>query len=133
MTFDISEDQIKRTETGLGRKLPPIYRGIMMKRNGGSLLANGEEWELHPLKDTSERGRAAQSVNHVFAETEAAQEWRAFPNGAVAIGSNEAGDVMMLLRSPSNPEIFADQIFVFFHETGRIKFLAEDLSVFEIR
>jgi len=45
-----------------------------------------DQWEVHPIRDTSDRKRLSRSCNHVLAETKSAQEWRRFPRGALAIG-----------------------------------------------
>lgn len=132
MAFDISEDQVAATEGELGRQLPPVYRAKMMANNGGTAFDDEDQWDIHPIKDTSDRKRLSRSCNHVIAETKAAREWRGFPDDALAIGGNGFGDVMILLPSQADPSVYGDQIFVFWHETGEVKPLADDFSTFEI-
>lgn len=132
MAFDISDEQIAATESILGRKLPPIYRSIMSKNNGGTAFTDEDQWDIHPIKDASDRKRLSRSCNHVLIETKSAKEWRGFPSDALAVGGNGFGDVMILLPSDTDETTFGDRLFVFWHETGSVEPLADDLSAFEI-
>lgn len=132
MAFDISEEQVAATESQIGRKLPPVYRRIMIANNGGTAFDEEDQWDIHPIKDTSDRKRLSRTCNHVLAETKSAQEWSGFPKDALAIGGNGFGDVMLVLPSQSDPSVFDDQIFAYWHETSEVKPLAADLSAFEI-
>jgi len=132
MAFDISEEQVVATEAEIGRKLPSTYRSMMMANNGGTAFDDEDQWDIHPIRDTSDRKRLSRSCNHILVETKSAQEWRGFPKDALAIGGNGFGDVMMLLPSPSDPLVYDDQIYGFWHETGEVKPLADSLSCFEI-
>lgn len=132
MPFNISEEQVAATEVALGRKLPPIYRGIMMRNNGGTACDDEDQWDIHPIKDTTDRKRISRTCNHIIVETKAAQEWQGFPKDALAIGGNGFGDVMILLPSSSELSTFADTIYAFWHETGEVKTLADNLSSFDI-
>jgi SMI1 / KNR4 family (SUKH-1) len=132
MAFDISEEQVAATELQIGRKLPPTYRSMMMANNGGTAVDDEDQWDVHPIRDTSDRKRLSRSCNHILAETKSAQEWRGFPKDALAIGGNGFGDVMLLLPSPSDNSVYGDRIYAFWHETGEVKPLADDLSAFEI-
>jgi len=104
----------------------------MMANNGGTAITDEDQWDIHPIKDVSDRKRTSRSCNHIIAETKAAREWRAFPFDALAIGGNGLGDVMLLLPSQTEPTTFSDQIFAYWHETGEVKPLADDFSTFEI-
>jgi hypothetical protein len=132
MAFDISEEQVAATEAELGRRLPPAYRSAMMVKNGCIAFSEEDEWDLHPIRDTSAPKRLSRSCDHVIAETRSAREWRGFPPEALAIGGNSAGDVMMLLPSVSDASRYGDGIFVFRHETGEVELLVEDFSVLEV-
>lgn len=132
MAFDIPEEEVAVTEAQLGRKLPPIYSSIMVVNNGGTAFDDEDQWDIYPIKDTSDRKRQSRSCNHVLAETKSAQEWTGFPKDALAIGGNGFGDIMLLLPSQSDPSVFDDQVFAFWHETGEVKPLADNLSAFEI-
>ena len=128
MAFDISEEQVAATEAELGRRLPPVYRAAMMGKNGCIAFTEDDEWDLHPIRDVSDRKRLGRTCNHVIAETEAAQEWRGFPEGALAIGENSGGDVMILMPSRADRSVYGEEIFVFRHETGEVEMVAEDFS-----
>jgi len=132
MAFDISDNQIARTEAILRRKLPPVYRAILSNNNGGTAFTDEDQWDIHPIKDDSDRKRLSRSCDHVLAETQTAKAWKGFPSEALAVGDNGFGDVMFLLPSELDPSIFGERLFVFWHETGTIEPLAENLSAFEI-
>lgn len=132
MAFNISEEQVAATEGILGRRLPPIYRAAMMVNNGGTAYDDEDQWDLYPIKDDLDRKRLSRSCSHILVETKAAKEWRGFPANALAIGGNGCGDVMILLPSTSDPSVYSDQILAFWHETGEVKPLASDFSVFEM-
>lgn len=132
VAFDIQEEQVAVAEEALRRRLPPIYRAIMMANNGGSAYDNQDQWDIHPIRDASDRKRLSRSCNDILLETQAALQWERFPVDALAIGGNGFGDVMILLPSESDPAGYGDRIFAFWHETGDVKLLAEDFSAFEI-
>lgn len=133
MAFPISEDQITKTEAILGRRLPPIYRSMMMSNNGGTAFMNdGDTWGLHPILDSSDRKRLSRTCNHIIIETKSAMNWNGFPDNAVAIGDNGSGDILLILPSAADPTSFEDTIFLFEHETGKTKQIARDISKFEI-
>jgi hypothetical protein len=129
MAFPISEEQIAKTEAELGRRLPPVYRATIMKINGGMAFTDEDEWQIHPLKDTSDRRRISRTCNHVISETLSAREWRGFPPEALAIAGNGSGDTMILL--PSGPDLFDETIYAFRHETGEVEAIADDFASFE--
>lgn len=137
MAFDVSEAQVALTEVELGRGLPPVYRSIMMARNGGTAWlkdADADEytWELHPIKDTSDRKRISRSCNHILAETKSAREWHGFPDDALAIAADGSGDLLVILPHASDGTVYGDWIYRFFHESGEVKPFAQDLSQFTI-
>jgi len=132
MAFDISDEQVALTEASLGRRLPPVYRAMMIANNGGTAFDDDDQWDVHPIKDGSDRKRLSRSCSHILVETKAAQQWQGFPSDALAIGGNGFGDVMLLLPSDSDASVYADQIYAFWHETGEVKPLTDDLSTFEI-
>lgn len=131
MAFDISEDQVAATEAILGRKLPPIYRALMMRNNGGTAFDEEDQWELHPIRDNSDRKRLSRTCNHVILETRAAKDWNGFPEQALAIGGNGFGDIMILLPSNKDSSTYSDEIFVFMHETAEVLAKADNLSSYE--
>ena len=137
MAFDVSEAQVALTEVELGRRLPPIYRSLMMARNGGTAWLNGADpdaytWQLHPIKDASDRKRISRSCNHILAETKSAREWHGFPDEALAIAADGSGDLLVLLPHASDGAAYGDWIYIFSHELGEVTPFAQDLSRFTI-
>ena len=131
MAFDFSEEQVAATEAELGRRLPVAYRAAMMGKNGCIAFTEEDEWEIHPITDTSERKRLSRSNNHVLVKTKAAREWRGFPEEALAIGGNSAGDVMILPPSRADESAYGEEVFAYWHETGEIGSLVDDFSCLE--
>ncbi|WEX89823.1 SMI1/KNR4 family protein [Sinorhizobium garamanticum] len=110
MTFPVSEDKIIAAETALGRRLPRELRTRLQNLNGGALVAAGDDWILHPVRDNSDQKRISRTANDVILETKAAREWRGFPADGIAIASNGTGDRLVLV-----PE--SDNVFLWNHET----------------
>jgi hypothetical protein len=117
MAFDLSEVWIAETETRLGARLPEDYRAAMMRRNGGGIVLDGEDWELYPIRDGSDRKRIARTANDILRETAACREWRGFPPAALAIAGNGDGDQLVFLRAGDG---CAPTVFRWLHETGEL-------------
>ena len=132
MAFNISDEKIAKTEASLGRRLPPVYRSIMGESNGGTAFDEEDQWDIYPIQDDSDRKRLSRSCNHIIAETKSAKEWKGFPAEGLVVGGNGFGDVMLLLPSETDPTLFSDRLFVYWHETGKVESLADDLASFEI-
>lgn len=125
MAFDLSEQWILETEARLGARLPEGYRAVMMRRNGGGIEIDGEDWELYPVRDGSDRKRIARTCNDILSETAACGEWRGFPAGALAIAGNESGDQLVFLREG---ETYGAAPARWRHETGELVILAADFG-----
>jgi hypothetical protein len=123
--FDLPEEQLARTESGLGARLPSEYREAMRKDNGGEASTEEDDWEFYPIRDTSDRKRLSRTCNHIINETESCRGFGNFPDNAVAIAGNGLGDQMVLLREG---ESFRDTVYLWLHETGEIQELATSFS-----
>lgn len=82
---------------------------------------------LYPIFDDSDRRRLKQTCNDIVYETTAARTWRAFPESAVAIGSNGCGDQLIFLAKPGEDRL-GDQVFWWDHETGETHRVAADFA-----
>ena len=125
MAFELAEEWIVETETRLGARLPDAYRAGMMRRNGGSIAVDGEDWELYPIRDGSDRKRLARTCNGILSETAACREWRGFPPKALAIAGNGGGDQLVFLRQD---DAFGPAVHLWMHETGELLLLARDFG-----
>lgn len=77
MAFACTEDTIALTEAELARALPEAYRARLKRRDGGAVTdPQGNEWELHPIRDTTDRRRLQRTANHIVRETTVAKGWR---------------------------------------------------------
>lgn len=129
VAFPVSEEQIARTEVELGRRFPPVYRAAIMEHNGGMAFTDDDEWQIHPIKDSSDPKRLNRTCNDVILETRSARDWRGFPGEAVAIAGNGSGDVMILL--PFDAGSFGDPVHVFRVESGEVEAVADDFGSLE--
>lgn len=100
----------------------------MIENNGGSVIINGEDWQLHPIYDDTNRKRITRTCNDLTRETESMREWYGWPKNALAIGANGMGDALLLLR---NGSVYDPQVYEWSHETEEIKLLADDFSQLE--
>jgi hypothetical protein len=125
MPFDLAEIFVIAAEHALGAALPDEYKAAMQMSNGGEVEANGDDWNLYPIADTSDRKRLARTANHVLAESQACQGWRGFPENALAIASNGAGDQLLFLK---NGSAFGATVYTWSHETGEVKAVAESFK-----
>ena len=117
MPFPLDESYILAAEQALGASLPPKYRAMLARRNGGEIEAEYDTWQLHPLEDRSDRKRLARSASHVLRETEQARKWPKFPADVIAIASNGTGDLLVLKQQDG---AFSEAVYLWSHETGAL-------------
>lgn len=125
MPFDLADPFIRAAEQELGAKLPEAYRRSMLQENGGELETDKDIWQQYPIADTSDRKRLFRTANHIIKETRNCSDWPRFPEGALAIAGNGAGDQMVLLKQGAS---FAATVYVWSHETGQLEKVADDFS-----
>lgn len=128
MPFNLSEERVVETETILKAKLPDDYREAMKKDNGGEATTEDDEWELYPIKDTSDRKRMSRTCNHIINETESCRGFGNFPVHAISIASNGCGDQMVFLKEGKS---FNETVYLWLHETGELQVLASKFSEIE--
>jgi hypothetical protein len=125
VAFDLSEEELAKTEDEIGARFPESYRSAMKARNGGTIEALEEEWELFPIRDTSSPKRLSRTGNHVLHETQAAKKWTGYPERTYAIASNGAGDLLVIFQEG---RAFRPQVFAWSHEDGALTLIASDLG-----
>ena len=118
MAFPTTEAHVEAAERELGIKLPHEYRLRLIGRNGGELTTAGDDWEVFPVFDSTDRRTAGRSSNHIVVETRNARRWEGFPNDAVAIASSGTGDYLVLLPARSSGRL-DPQVHVWNHETRK--------------
>jgi hypothetical protein len=126
--FPVDAAFIKAAEQKLGLTFPSMFRGRMMKENGGSIEAGDEDWEMFPISDTSDRKRIARTSNDIVRETIKSREWPGFPPAAVAIASNGAGDLLVFLPKDETPAELAPEVYRWSHEGGEIERIADSFA-----
>ena len=116
MAFPTTEPFIAAAERELGVRLPREFRERLLARNGGELSTAGDDWQVFPVLDLSNRRAMGRSAGHLVLENQSARAWKGFPQGAVAIAANGEGDLLVLLAEGPvgrlNP-----QVNVWNHET----------------
>ena len=130
MPFDLGEPFIIAAESRLGARLPAAYRSAMLRSNGGELVVEDDDWMLYPIADTSDRKRLSRSANHIIKETQACRQWRAFPDDALAIATNGAGDQLVFLKRGAE---FEATVYLWSHESGSLERVADDFSELDRR
>lgn len=129
MPFPMDIKYINETEKELGVIFPDKFKSKMIKGNGGELLTEEDDWQLFPFFDKSDNKRISRTCNHIGLETKQAREWDNFPKNGIAIASNGYGDTLILL--PKNENKLSDEIFIWYHETGQIEKVADNIDEFK--
>jgi hypothetical protein len=127
MPFPVDAKFVAQTEAKLGVRLPLGYVAQMLPRNGGSVAAGGDHWDLYPIFDDSDKKRLKRTCNDVVRETRRFAEWKTYPQGAIAIGGNGGGDQLVLLRKVGDSRL-GDEVFWWDHETGDVHSVADDFA-----
>lgn len=125
MAFELDEKFLIDVENQLEAKLPSSYRQAMMIRNGGEISVEGDNWQLHPIFDQSDRKRIARTCNHIIRETKSMIDWLGWPSNALAIAQNGSGDTLLFLRKE---KMFSPVVYVWDHESGELHIVAEDFE-----
>jgi hypothetical protein len=99
MPFATTMAQIETAERYLGVRLPQEYRERLVSVNGGELSTGGEDWRVFPVLDIANHSTAVHGTADIVSETRHARTLEGFPENAVAIASNRAGDLLVLLAS----------------------------------
>jgi len=128
MPFPVDAKFIDEAERKLGVTFPSMFRGRVMKDNGGDIEAGDDDWQLFPFFDNSDRKRIARTANDVVRETTKAREWPAFPPGAVAIASNGTGDLLVFLPKDGAPSELAPEVHRWSHENGTTEPVADSFA-----
>lgn len=119
MPFPLDEKYITETENELGIIFPDKFKSKMMQENGGELMTEDDDWNLYPFFDKSDKKRISRTCNHIGLETKQAKNWGNFPSNGIAIASNGSGDHLVLLPTKENNGKLSDEIFTWYHETGK--------------
>jgi hypothetical protein len=120
MAFPTSEAHVEAAEAEIGVRLPREFRKRLLARNGGELTTAGDDWQVFPVFDATNRKTAGRSAGNIVLENRNARTWEGFPHGAIAIASNGTGDLLVLLAGTS-PGRLNPQVQVWNHETGKCK------------
>lgn len=128
MPFPVDIKYIIEAEQELGVLFPDSYKSKMMLENGGELITEDDEWQLFPFFDKSDQKRISRTCNHIILETKEAKSWGNFPCNGIAIASNGSGDFLLLLLTKDNDKKLSDEIYIWFHETGEIEKVADQID-----
>jgi hypothetical protein len=118
MPFPTTEASIATAERDLAVRLPREYRDRLISVNGGELSTGGDDWAVFPVLDSSRP--TAGRTKDIVAETRRARSLQGFPTGAVAIASNTAGDLLVLMPKGESKNL-DPQVRLWNHETRQCK------------
>lgn len=116
MPFPVDPSYVERAEQRLGVKFPQPYRQRILRENGGEIAIDedGEDfWELFPVCDDSDQTRLKRSWDDVVRHTERERDRPDYPDGAIAIGEDGGGNLLLLV--PRSGELQPEG---WDHETG---------------
>ena len=91
MGLKVTTGRIDEAEKRLGLELPPEVKARLQQENGGEDYAEGEDWELQPDSDPTDRKSTSRSANHIEVETRVARSWPGFPPAVVSVAVNASG------------------------------------------
>lgn len=97
----------------------------MIAENGGAVICDNDAWQLHPIRDKSEKKRLQRTANDVVRETKAMKDWEGWPTSAICIAGNGTGDALVVLINANTCE---PAIPRWNHETGQTTKLHGDFS-----
>lgn len=113
MALKVTASRIAEAEARLGLQLPPALKARLLEANGGEISAAGEDWDLHPVWDPTDRKTASRSANHIEVETRVARSWTDFPAQGVSVAMNASGDRLVIFPGATTIELWD-------HETGAL-------------
>lgn len=127
--FPVESSYIEKLERRMGLEFPEIYKKRMMEENGGEIKTAGQIWQLFPFFDESDIHRMIYTCDHIGISTIFARKWVHFPQGAVAIGSNSLGDMLILLPEKHHPYRLAESVYIWNRQKGEVVELAKDIHM----
>lgn len=126
MAFSIEEKFIRIAESELDVKLPKSFIEKLGSENGGELETEEDVWTFFPVFDSSDRKRISRTANHIVKENKTAKGWDDFPHTGLTIADNGSGDYLVYLID-ENVQV-KDEIYIWFHETGKLEKIANSLK-----
>jgi hypothetical protein len=109
MPFPVDKRFIEAAEQELGVRFPEAYIRFMSASNGGN--TPDDRWLLHPVYDNSDRKRMQRTSNHIVRETAKARAHNGFPHGAVVVGEDMEGRLLLLLPDSGEPGRLSDAVY----------------------
>ncbi|WP_270728163.1 SMI1/KNR4 family protein [Shimia sp. Alg240-R146] len=125
MPWPVDEKFIEACEATLGVKLPSEYRKSLKTENGGEVVCDGDNWDLHPVWDKSDKKRLKRTAMDIVRETAALKDWVGWPDNAICIGANGMGDALAFLYESG---VCTPSVYRWQHETGEIAMVARDFG-----
>jgi hypothetical protein len=128
MPFPTTDEFIRSAESKLNIRLPETLRHYLLTSNGGEIHVAGDDWEVHPVLDSSDRRRLARSACHIVEETLQARQWSRFPSEAVSIATNGSGDHLVLLPSVQDRLQLGEGVHIWHHDSGQLSSVADSFG-----
>jgi hypothetical protein len=118
MPFPVDPERITAAECELDFAFPTAWRRALEHRNGGEVPLGDDVWRVYPVWDDSDRRHAGRTANHVVRETNQARSWPGFPAAAIALASNDCGDLLVALPGSAS-------VWLWDHELGSLEDLGD--------
>ena len=129
MPFPVDEKFIEAAEEKLGVEFPESFHAGMRGMNGGEIETGNESWRLFPVYDSSDKKRIRRTTADIARETERAKQWIGFPEAAVAIGTDDSGNYLIMLpEGPGEPRL-QDTVYAWDHETGKLRIASPTVEI----
>ena len=128
MPFPVDISCVLKAEARLGQELPTAHVASMLGKNGGDVNAAGQSRCLHPILDDTDKVRLKRTCNDIVYETREARDWEGFPEAAVSIAHDGAGNYLLLMPDPGQTKRLAEVVFRWDHETREIEPVAPSFA-----
>lgn len=126
MPFPITQEEITKTEEELNLKFPPSFIQKMQVDNGGELIIDDEDWQLIPFKNRATKKLLIRTCNDLIYELKQTLEWDNFSKDCIPFAFDGMGNYLVFKKEKE--KILGNEIFFWFHETGKLTKKAEDFK-----
>ncbi|QOF80833.1 CbrC family protein [Variovorax sp. 38R] len=116
------DNALRALEEKLGIALPPALRGCYATANGGRFgdpQRRDAEWQLHPVRDSSDRKQLKRTAEDILHFTQIALRNTHFPRHGLSIAHDYTMSRQLLVLRDEATGVIGDEIFLFEAHTAR--------------
>ena len=129
MPFPVDDKFVRAAEEKLGVTFPAAFRAGICAMNGGTIDTGTDSWRLFPVFDTSDKKRLKRTANDITRETQTAKSWPDFPDNAVAIGTDDFGNLLVMVPMATEQGQLEDRVYAWDHETGDMRIASPTVEI----